>query len=90
MQNARFLLRRSLTSHELASAKIHHFFEYAIYCENYQYSVGSYSRCLFVSLHSIKQILNMEQKTIKALFVNGGPRKNKNTAQMLENAMKVL
>ena len=32
----------------------------------------------------------MEQKTIKALFVNGGPRKNKNTAQMLENAMKVL
>ena len=30
----------------------------------------------------------MEQKTIKALFVNGGPRKNKNTAQMLESAMK--
>ena len=30
----------------------------------------------------------MEKKTIKALFVNGGPRKNKNTAQMLENAMK--
>ena len=30
----------------------------------------------------------MEQKTIKALFVNGGPRKNKNTAQMLESAMQ--
>lgn len=30
----------------------------------------------------------MEQKTIKDLFVNGGPRKNKNTAQMLESAMK--
>lgn len=32
----------------------------------------------------------MEQKTIKALFVNGGPRKNKNTAQMLESAMTVF
>ncbi len=30
----------------------------------------------------------MEQKTIKAVFVNGSPRKNKNTAQMLESAMK--
>lgn len=30
----------------------------------------------------------MEQKTIKALFVNGGPRKNKNTAQMLQSAMQ--
>ena len=30
----------------------------------------------------------MEQKTIKALFVNGGPRKNKNTAQMLQDAMQ--
>lgn len=30
----------------------------------------------------------MEQKAIKALFVNGGPRKNKNTAQMLMSAMK--
>ena len=30
----------------------------------------------------------MEKKTIKTLFVNGGPRKNKNTAQMLESAMK--
>ena len=30
----------------------------------------------------------MEQETIKALLVNGGPRKNKNTAQMLESAMK--
>ena len=32
----------------------------------------------------------MEKKTIKALFVNGGPRKNKNTAQMLESAMTVF
>jgi len=30
----------------------------------------------------------MEKKTIKVLFVNGGPRKNKNTAQMLMSAMK--
>lgn len=30
----------------------------------------------------------MEQKIIKALFVNGGPRKNKNTAQMLQSAMQ--
>lgn len=30
----------------------------------------------------------MEKKTIKAVFVNGSPRKNKNTAQMLESAMK--
>lgn len=30
----------------------------------------------------------MEQKTIKALFINGGPRKNKNTAQMLQDAMQ--
>lgn len=30
----------------------------------------------------------MEKKTIKALFVNGGPRKRNNTAQMLENALK--
>lgn len=25
---------------------------------------------------------------MKALFINGSPRKNKNTAQMLESAMK--
>lgn len=30
----------------------------------------------------------MEQKTIKALFVNGGSRKRNNTAQMLESALK--
>ena len=30
----------------------------------------------------------MEEKRIKALFVNGGPRKNKNTAQMLASAMR--
>jgi len=30
----------------------------------------------------------MEKKTIKALFINGGPRKNKNTAQMLMSAMQ--
>lgn len=30
----------------------------------------------------------MEQKTIKALFVNGGPRKKNNTAKMLQSAMK--
>ena len=28
----------------------------------------------------------MGQNNIKALFVNGGPRKNKNTAQMLQYA----
>ena len=30
----------------------------------------------------------MENKTIKALFVNGGPRKKNNTALILESAMK--
>lgn len=30
----------------------------------------------------------MKEKELKALFVNGGPRKNKNTAQMLESAMQ--
>ncbi|MBQ6155317.1 MAG: flavodoxin family protein [Bacteroidales bacterium] len=30
----------------------------------------------------------MENKTIKASFVNGGPRKRNNTAQMLESAMR--
>lgn len=30
----------------------------------------------------------MEKKAIKALFVNGGPRKNKNTVQMLQSAMQ--
>ncbi len=30
----------------------------------------------------------MEKKTVKALFVNGGPRKNKNTALLLESAMR--
>ena len=30
----------------------------------------------------------MEKKATKALFVNGGPRKNKNTAQMLVSAMQ--
>ena len=30
----------------------------------------------------------MESKKVKALFVNGGPRKNMNTAQVLESAMK--
>ena len=30
----------------------------------------------------------MEKKTLKAIFVNGSPRKNKNTAQMLESAMR--
>lgn len=30
----------------------------------------------------------MEKKTIKALFVNGGPRKNFNTAKVLESAMQ--
>lgn len=30
----------------------------------------------------------MENKTIKAVFVNGGPRKKRNTVQMLESAMK--
>jgi len=29
-----------------------------------------------------------EEKKLKALFVDGGPRKNNNTAQMLESAMK--
>ena len=27
-------------------------------------------------------------KTLKAMFINGGPRKNWNTAKMLESAMK--
>ena len=30
----------------------------------------------------------MENKAIKAVFVNGGPRKKWNTVQMLEDAMK--
>lgn len=30
----------------------------------------------------------MEEKTLRAVFVNGSPRKNKNTAQMLESAMR--
>ena len=30
----------------------------------------------------------MEQKKLKAVFVNGSPRKKWNTAQMLESAMK--
>ncbi len=30
----------------------------------------------------------MEEKKLRAFFVNGSPRKNKNTAQMLESAMK--
>lgn len=30
----------------------------------------------------------MEEKKLHAFFVNGSPRKNKNTAQMLESAMK--
>lgn len=30
----------------------------------------------------------MEKKTLKAIFVNGSPRKNKNTALMLESAMR--
>ena len=30
----------------------------------------------------------MEKRPIKALFVNGGPRKNKNTAQALQSAMQ--
>ena len=36
----------------------------------------------------IKTPLFMEKKTVKALFVNGGPRKNKNTALLLESAMR--
>ena len=36
----------------------------------------------------IKSQIKMEKNTIKALFVNGGPRKNKNTAQMLLRAMQ--
>ena len=30
----------------------------------------------------------MEKKQIKAVFVNGGPRKKWNTAKVLESAMK--
>jgi len=35
-----------------------------------------------------KETGESEPKKIKALFVNGSPRKNNNTAQMLESAMK--
>lgn len=30
----------------------------------------------------------MEKKQMKAIFVNGSPRKNKNTADMLQSAMR--
>ena len=33
-------------------------------------------------------MLSMEEKKLRAVFVNGSPRKNKNTAQMLESAMR--
>ena len=41
-----------------------------------------------LSSKSKTESIFMENKTIKALFVNGGPRKKNNTAQMLESAMK--
>ena len=30
----------------------------------------------------------MEEKKLKAMFFNGSPRKNKNTADMLQSAMR--
>lgn len=39
--------------------------------------------CIFAKTQYI-----MENTQIKAVFVNGSPRKNKNTAQMLQSAMK--
>ena len=50
---------------------------------------GNAWHCLFLYLCPIvKPPLFMEKKTVKALFVNGGPRKNKNTALLLESAMR--
>ncbi len=42
--------------------------------------------CTFAAL-IINNNTIMEKKTLKAIFVNGSPRKNKNTALMLESAM---
>ena len=41
--------------------------------------------CTFAT--AINKYLNMGQKTIKAIFVNGSPRKKWNTFKMLESAM---
>ena len=44
------------------------------------------------NLYNSKKSCNFElaniSKIMKAIFINGSPRKNKNTAQMLEAAMK--